>query len=895
MSRQRFLRSFASRVFAIAVVLLVASCSGGGCSSGCAGCGTTPLPNGFPPPETIENVAAIRITRPGLTFVQESLPTITERALEQDAGTASDGVVSVPIPPSESSGVTICSETNPAPPKCLAEIAIGTAKQRINAATPSLVKLDGTVPIRVRDLPIRIWGIGGYVAVGDAAQAPGGDLCAVTRGSASFPYKEVPINVELPLVNETRAPRTGYTKVDVAGATIDVGIVENDVEICISGCTGLCAGALDVAKAFAFNTLMSNVDQQIKDGLSSAFCTKPTPGVTPPCPIGSAPDDPDPAKAKQCDWTGGGGCVPSLLGLDGHMVLAQALASVSPGTQGGLDFVLASGGNMIPAPSTAGVPSWTPRNPAVPAEDNNDNGISLVMRGGLLPQPKTDCVEIVRRAPPQGIVVPPELSQNSLAPWTGSGPHLGVGIAGRFLDHALLGAYNSGALCLGVSTEQVDQLNSGYLSLLLPSVKTLTFEQAPSAAALTTRPGAPPKIAIGGGTDLASDPLLLLTLERLAVDFYVFSHDRFIRMFTYTADIAIPLNLQTGKDPERNPNGGLLPVVGDLRITKASVENDTFLFEDAKTISDGVTGLLAGVVSQALGSGIAPIDLSTALGTVGLGLEIPEGGIRKLVSSSDEFLAVFGNLTKAVPAAREEAETRARLLERIVDPSAMSLTTAARARFPKLRVAVDSVASRPTEHTWWIDGRTHAPWTTAREILVDEDAMLLQGRHVLHVSARIVGDVISEDSTPLAIPFVIDTLPPSVTAERDGERVTVRAWDYVSAREALRVRHRTPGGPFTDWEPLETGYRFGAPSDVEVEVRDEEGNIGRVRLGLRGRVDPSLAAGGSGCSCRTAPQTEGAEGQGRALAAAFGLAFLVRRRARRQNARSTASPRDKRG
>src|SRR6202022_3077908 len=111
---------------------------------------------------------------------------------------------------------------------------------------------------------------------------------------------------------------------------------------------------------------------------------------------------------------------------------------------------------------------------------------------------------------------------------------LGLAVAGRYLGDAAGSAYNSGALCLGISTEQVDQLSTGYLSILTPSIKLLTFEEGPGAAAITTRPGAPPKIKLGNGTDIQRDPLLTITLERFAVDFYVFSLDRFVRFFTYT-------------------------------------------------------------------------------------------------------------------------------------------------------------------------------------------------------------------------------------------------------------------------------------------------------------------------------------------------------------------------
>ena len=865
------------RTFVVALlVLLVAACSGGGCSSGCAQCGTTPLPNGFPKPETIPNAAHVRLTRPGLNFLQENMTTIAEKALGTNAP---GGIVTFPIPKSSSTGFTICPPNNPVPPQCQAEIDIGKAKLRINAITPNKVKLDGTLPVRIRDLPLTMLGFfQAYVVAGDRTQAPGQNLCASNlKGAATFPYKEFPLNVELPLVTETRPPRTGYTKVDVEKGIIDIAITKDDLEICDNTCGGQCQGLLDGIKDIAFNALIGGVKNQIKDALSGAFCTAPAKGVNPPCPAGSTPNDPDINKADKCVFTGSQECLPSLLGADGHMDLGAALRSFSPGTQGGLDFVLASANDMAPKPAVAGVPAWTPRKPPVPAEDNNTNGISLTFTGGALAKPVSNCIEKEDRAdPPQDIPIPKELEGDTITPWPAGtpGPHIGLALAGRYLDHAFKGAYNSGALCLGVSTEQVELLSSGYLSLLTPSIKTLTFEQQTAAAAIATRPGAAPKIKIGGGTDIEADPLLAITLERFAVDFYLFSFDRYVRLFTYTADVTVPLNLQTGKD-EKNPNGGILPVIGNLTITNPSVTNNDLLQEDDVRIKDGVTGLLGGIVGSFLGGGLSPIDIQSALASAGLGLDIPQGGIRKITSGSDDFIGIFANLKPATSTAREEADTRAVITEKIIDRDRMGLGTAERTRFPKLRVTVDGIASRPTEHTWWVDNGPHAAWTTAREIVVDQDAMLLQGKHVLHVSARVVNDMASEDSTPVAIPFVVDTLPPRIDVERRGNVIDVRAWDFVSDNDALRMRYRIGDGAFSEWAPvapITTGEE-----NVAIEISDEEGNIGKVQLPLRGIPDPTLKAEGSGCGCRTTPAPS---------SFAAGLAFaagmlLVRARRRR--------------
>lgn len=882
----------AKRFLFAVLCLVLASCSGGGCSSGCSTCGTTPIPGGFPKVSTIPNAASVRVTRPGLTFVQENVGTLAEKAL----GTgAKAGVLTFDIPPG-SGNPKLCSVTTPTPSQCNAEIGLGTSKLRVNAITPNRVKIDGLLPVRIRDLPAS-YSLGltvkFFIVAGDKTQAPGQNLCG-QRGSDAIVFKNFPVNIELPLVTETRIPRNGYTKVDVDNAIIDIGITQNDIEVCDDTCGGLpfCQTAFDLIKGLAFNTILNGVKGQIKTALAGAFCTAPAPTVTPACPTGSQPDNADLTKATKCLFAGTQECVPSLLGLDGRMDLSKALINFSPGTQGGLDFVLASAGDMNPAPGETTLPAWTPRNPPVPAADNNANGISLKMIGGALPQPTSKCVDPVTNSPPQDIPLPKELQGDTITPWPAGtpGPHLGFAMAGRFLDHAAASAYNSGLLCLGISTEQVDQLSTGYLSILAPSIKLLTFEQNPASAAITTRPGAPPKIKIGGGTDVNTDPLLTITLPQLAVDFYVFSLDRFIRFFTYTADVTVPVNLQTGKDPKTNPNGGLLPVLGNIGLANASVTNADLLLDDAAQVSGGITGLLGGLVGQFLGGGFSPIDIQSALASLGLGLDIPPGGIRKLTSGTDDFLAIFANLSKAAGTAHEEADTRASIVEKLVDRDAMGLA-AARARFPRLRVHAEGIATKPTEQTWWVDTGTHAAWTTARDIVVDQDAMLLQGKHVLYVSSRVVGDMASEDGTPVALPFVIDTLPPLVEGKRDGNVIAVRARDYVSSESALVARRRVgDAGAWTEWAPLESLAHFGADRNaaVDVEVRDEEGNVGRVSLPLiRGKADSSLSAGGSGCGCRVVGSGTGAgSGTGpRGLASlGLGLALGLVLRARRRTA-----------
>ena len=95
----------------VCLFLLVASCSGGGCS-GCSSCGgTTPLPGGFPTDKAVENAASVRISKPGLTFIEANLP-----AIASDLASATNGKLTFNIP-----------EVDP-PKTQIADIGIGKIK-----------------------------------------------------------------------------------------------------------------------------------------------------------------------------------------------------------------------------------------------------------------------------------------------------------------------------------------------------------------------------------------------------------------------------------------------------------------------------------------------------------------------------------------------------------------------------------------------------------------------------------------------------------------------------------------------------------------------------------------------------------------------------------------------
>ena len=74
--------SIIRHILAVAIFLIAAGCSGGGCGGGCSSCGgITPLTNGFDPMNRIENAGSARVTPSGLVFLQKNLGALAKGLL----------------------------------------------------------------------------------------------------------------------------------------------------------------------------------------------------------------------------------------------------------------------------------------------------------------------------------------------------------------------------------------------------------------------------------------------------------------------------------------------------------------------------------------------------------------------------------------------------------------------------------------------------------------------------------------------------------------------------------------------------------------------------------------------------------------------------------------------
>ena len=839
-------------VLGILSVMSVAACSG---SSGCSSCsGVTPLPAGFDSAARIENAASVRITEDGFNFIESNIGALAGTLI----GGGGAAIMTFPFGTTDASGtgydLTICPDgPDETTGLCTAEIDLANIKMDLSTANPNNIVATGTVPLRLKMLPIEgtiLW----IFDINLSAALSGGGNSDCNPDTMTF--SQIPVDASIAIEVErdpAHSSRLGYSKLRVTGVTIDQNALVGAMHFCGSGFDDAIVGAL---KGILGPMLLGSFTDTIVDTINDQLCMAPDPTKTPPCPNGSAED------AGKCMYPDGS-CVSNMLGMDGNMDLGAALASISPGTSGGLDFLFAVGGQS----PRAGDPSaaWGDLNPVL-------NGATLGMFGGVLPNPTSTCVTPVALDLPVGIPQPDELMSNTLPNWNGTPPHVGFALSERFLNFALGSAYNSGVLCLGVSTEQIDLLSTGLFALLVPSIKTLTHQRQPAPLAIIVRPQKPPTMTIGNGTDMETDPLMRLLLPEAMIDFYIWSTDRYVLAFTAQFDLDVPIGLTVSAD-------GLTPVLEKIYIQNPSVTNSNLLKEDPATIATALAGVIEGLAGDFLG-GLSAIDVSGMLSSLGLTLELKQDGIRLLTKGGDRFLGIFASLGVASQTASLQCETEANVVDKLIDTDAFRLSTLTPTNRPRVTLRATSsldYGSNTIEYTYKLDNGLWHPWQKSNEVVVDDAYLLMQGIHTVAVKSRIEGVPASEDRTPTLLQVRIDAEAPTIAVERKDGRLHVDAWDIVSRPSDLVARYRFDDGVSSEWVPLaslEVLPENDNARSVIVDVRDEEGNIASAQQALiRGRPDVSLGSGASSaCGCRVPSGSTGGAGSALLL---FGLGIVT--------------------
>lgn len=652
-----------------------------------------------------------------------------------------------------------------------------------------------------------------------------------------------------------------------------------------------CAG-LGLLEGTIKDQIAGQFEPIIKSAVDSFLCTPCGEGGV--CPGGSTCD----ATTNLCMETQGGQCRPQQLGYEGALSLAELLGGFG-----------AAGAN----------PMYLSLYPA-DYGDAVGGGLSLGIQTGATAE-HNPCVAY--HEPPSGARVPRSTQlEGPLSP-SGQAFDAGIAISERFIEHALWAFYTSGGICLEIGG--IEQLSSGTLGLLLRSLDRLT-DGRNRPIFIRFNPRMPPTATLGAGTvsyDAASgtynleEPLITVEVNNLDIDLYLFAFDRYVRLMTINADVALPIGLAV------TPANELVPVLGDLQsaFTRIEVRNAELLDDDPQIIASLLPSLIAGFLPQLAGGLTNPIALPDL---AGFSLSVQE--ITSIENNT--LLAIFAGLEYVPPAGlRIATDTRATLTR--LDLPARDFADAdgsidwARHGirpsdvYPVAHLELAGVApaarSGALEYSYRIDDGLWSLFTPDTRLRLAHPTLLIPGRHRIEVRSRLQGDYRTLDPTPAVIDVVVDWAPPRIDdLALDGTLARISAHDLVSGPAELRYRYRVDGQSWSAESPSPAFELRGFALDtartveLEVEVQDAQGNRATTTRSLTlpalaapkapkavaAAADPTAAAAPSSdddadCACSGVRSSGG--GTRAPLPAAFALsalgALLIFRRRRNRSRR----------
>jgi hypothetical protein len=505
------------------------------------------------------------------------------------------------------------------------------------------------------------------------------------------------------------------------------------------------------------------------------------------------------------------GMLPDPLGVAGVMDIGDAVAGLSPGTEAELEARLVPGGyvQLRNGGMSLGVITGI----------NADQDPAT--RTALLDSEPAFCVPPFAApsfaAPPASLpassrgtfsLLPAEEFLGSPEP----ADDLVIGVSETTLDLAGHHAVASGALCLGVGTRAIEQLNLGTFGLLVPSLATLGDPRSP--VLLVTRPQRPLDMAVGDGT--ATSPSLSVAIHELEVDVYVFIHERYTRAFTMKLDLDLGVNFVF--EPGADGRAAIRPELIGLDAANVNIEvSNNELVTETRAQLEAVLPTVFDLAVGLLGDGIGPFAIPDFAG-----FRLTNLRFGHVTTSEDEFLAINATLGSAAqarvpPAPRPEVRTRS-----VVTPPPDEIRAGA-VPTVTLEVPAFDAAGRTLEHAWRLAGGVWRPYAAGDTLVIQDRAFAWQGRYTLELRARAAGDYLTTSETT-AVEVVIDSVPPELIVEGD----EVSAHDLVSGADALV------------WERSEAD----ADGVIVVSVTDEAGNRASARVApFHGQ------AGGGGCEC----------------------------------------------
>ncbi len=427
--------------------------------------------------------------------------------------------------------------------------------------------------------------------------------------------------------------------------------------------------------------------------------------------------------------------------------------------------------------------------------------------------------------------VPQSLVDPLTGTTAGEGYDLGASLAKGALNQTLFALYNTGTLCLEISSDAINELSGGGFQLSAATLDLLTqgklkqYADADAPAIITMNPSQPPVISYGAGT--VDEGHIIITWPDVEVGFYVLMFERFSRIFAVSADISLQIAVFNEPGTET------------LRI--AVVEGPTVdnFRENYNELLPGVSFVevletLIGVAfDAALGDGLEfNYDVGSTLSDLlGIPIFINFQGIETLPVADREVLNVYLSMSDTPAQPRTVGPAGLRLARDpgvLQIPDAEDYGTTTRPSIPTGEVHLDVDDGDGREFFAKIDfGAWRGPLVANNNVLVVKDGKLrLTGKHTITVRSRDALDPNSLEAEGTAVEVWVDAQPPRVRLERDGEFFVAIGSDDATDTADLQYAWQLDDGERGAFGPLDRlpVVGTGARQRISVVALDAFGN-----------------------------------------------------------------------
>lgn len=576
------------------------------------------------------------------------------------------------------------------------------------------------------------------------------------------------------------------------------------------------------------------------------------------------------------------GFLPSPLGIAGMIDIGSLFSSVSPGTEALMEGRIVPGGyvDMVNNGLSLGVITGL--------NADEDPSTRVNGRDPLNSEPSR-CVPPI--AAPDFSAAPASLPMTArktfhLDPaneFNGApdpATDLAMGISQTTLDLAGHHAVTSGAMCLGVGTSLIAQLNVGTIGLLVPSLADLQSDQGNDPLLLVTRPQRALSFSIGENT--TASPALTVKVDHMEVDFYAFLYERYVRAFTLDLSMNVGVNLDF-EQPAGMPATIKPSLVGISASTVTiSVLNSDFVKETPAHL-EMVLPSVFNLITPLLGN-LPTINVPTFAG-----FSLNNLSIQHVTTSEDDFLALYAslgtsammranplmadavaNIDRDLPILLPKSTGKA-TITKVVTPNTAairaSLVNGTQKDLPKIELDVDQTDGNghALEWSWGLNQGLFHTYTqpVMGKLVISDAAFAWQGKYTLNLKSRVVGDYHTvSDVTEL--PVVIDSEGPKVFVDKvelDGTTASYPMWDLVSGKH-LKYGIGHPGDDRPEaWTDGGTAKltqadfdKYQINGDIVLFAQDEQGNVSQTVVS---RFHGTSGASGCACDSSGGPSTGG--------------------------------------